>query len=118
MCQACSDKKNGRLSQTFGGIEFAFCVSKCDVILIYFMDILSEKGSRTQKLIFRKRQSSVRYAKIDRGRYLCPNQGGFCDKADGFLDKCPLCSLKPEHRSIWQTNDVLCLLKYVLGSEL
>lgn len=77
MCQACSDKKNRRLSQTFGGIEFAFCVSKWDIILIYFMDILSEKGSRTQKLIFRKRQSFVRYTKINRGRSYAPTKAGF-----------------------------------------
>ncbi|WP_421701559.1 hypothetical protein [Aliiroseovarius sp.] len=32
------------------------------------------------------------YWEINRGRFLCPEHGGFCDSCDGYAKECPICA--------------------------
>ncbi len=51
------------------------------------------------------------YLKVNKGRYLCLKHGGFCDVADGYAKKCPLCNKNDDKH--WQINPVDTALQIV-----
>ncbi|WP_299662765.1 hypothetical protein [uncultured Ruegeria sp.] len=44
------------------------------------------------------------FLKINRGRYLCPEHGSFCDSSDGYATACPLC-VQADKKN-WTTNNI------------
>jgi len=61
-------------------------------------------------------QKKFNYLEINRGRYLCPAHGGFCDSSDNYLNKCPLCQFKNEAEPC-QINKVDRLLQVINGLQ-
>ncbi len=51
------------------------------------------------------------YLDVNKGRYLCLKHGGFCDVADGYARKCPLCNKNDDKH--WQINHVDTALQIV-----
>jgi hypothetical protein len=56
------------------------------------------------------------YLELNRGRYLCPDHGGFCDSVDNYQVKCPLCGTMDPLKH-WQINKVDRLLQVVNGLQ-
>ncbi len=49
------------------------------------------------------------YLKVNRGRYLCLEHGGFCDSSDGYSKVCPLCGDDCKgsvDKNNWQVNPI------------
>ncbi len=57
------------------------------------------------------------YLKVNRGRYLCPRHGGFCDSCDGYAKECPLCESLDEDKKNWQINPVNRALEIIRGLQ-
>ena len=54
------------------------------------------------------------YLKVNKGRYLCLKHGGFCDVADGYAKKCPLCDENVKgNETNWEINPVDTALQIV-----
>jgi hypothetical protein len=62
-----------------------------------------------------------RYSFLDvcRGRYLCEKHGGFCDGADNYCPKCPVCDrhIDRSDEAVWTVNRVDRVLHQVNGLQ-
>ncbi len=59
------------------------------------------------------------YLEVNRGRYLCPRHGGFCDSCDGYAMNCPICgkSESKKNKENWQINPVNRALEIIRGLQ-
>ena len=62
-------------------------------------------------------EKTYNYLCVNRGRYLCPEHGSFCDSSDGYSKECLLCMGDPIDKTKWQPNRIDRLLQVVNGLQ-